>query len=70
MEYVLNIKSRNNDNVYHVFDEKIVVTFGAKTKDIALPFDSSEYETKGYTLVSQTEIKMDEVDWWTDRKRE
>ena len=42
MENVLNIKSRKNDNVYHVFDEKIVVTIGAKTKDIALPFDSSK----------------------------
>ena len=42
MENVLNIKSRKNDNVYHVFDEKIVVTIDVKTKDIALPFDSSK----------------------------
>lgn len=27
-----------------------------------------EYETTGYTLVSKTEIKREEVDWWTDSK--
>ena len=27
-----------------------------------------EYETKDYTLLSQTEIPRKEVDWWTDSK--
>ena len=27
-----------------------------------------EYETTNYTLVSKTDIKREEVDWWTDSK--
>ena len=27
-----------------------------------------EYETIGYTLINQSEITMDEVDWWYDSK--
>lgn len=29
-----------------------------------------EYETENYTLLKKTEIKREEVDWWTDEKKD
>ena len=56
---------------YSEDDTKLIIPISKyDNKKCGYVYYRCEYETKGYTLVSQTEIKMDEVDWWTDQKRE